>query len=153
MVVSRSDERYLVLAGHDIAVAADVRITGLGNTDDVVINGHAYALNRQSGEVIWKTVIDNQAFNLNQPDSVPILLFASRTVLTTPRGFDPASREFHILVLDKRNGRELYKSTEPSSVNAFQIDPDPKDKTIDINFYVWKLRLKFTDDPLEKPKN
>ncbi len=96
----------------------------------LMVNGPIYALDRYSGQVRWKKEVPYQVLLADQFDESPLLVFASvqtQWVQLNPQAANqaPFARAVAaVLVLDKRDGKEVFKD-EPSQRAQFhtlQVD-------------------------------
>ena len=145
--VRRSPERYFLMTH---ARDPKFSIQGL-RPDNPLVNGNVYGFDRKTGNKIWKTKIEHQAFAQSQPDDLPVLIFCSNAFPTTRRSGFSRGLQFNINVLDSRNGRVIYENRMNQPSGSFRLKVDPDEKTITITFSRSEVSLAITDKPLDPP--
>ncbi|MCH7685397.1 MAG: PQQ-binding-like beta-propeller repeat protein [Planctomycetes bacterium] len=115
------------------------------------MNGNVYGFDRNTGNKIWATKIEHQAFDHSQPGDLPVLIFCSNAYPTTRRGGFSRGLQFNINILDSRNGRVIYENRMNEPSGSFRLKVDPDEKTIKITFPRSVISLATTDKPLDPP--
>jgi hypothetical protein len=108
------------------------------------IDGHVYAFDRMTGELLWRTEKDkpitNQSIILDQPAELPVLVFASYSY---KRFGGPAPAMHNILCLDKRTGKLLYDKEEPNPIYGLSLRGDRAEDSVTIDTSQQRIKLKF----------
>lgn len=149
LIVQRWQDRYLVIAGSSSPEQGAVRALGF-SSDHQPIAGMVAALNRDTGDVIWETPIndpatDPTAFDVHQPAGWPVLLFAGQLWVPPPPGAvaQPA-RRLTVTFIDKRTGKREYFTEQTSAVSLYFVDLDTERNRLTANFMNWALNLHYT---------
>ena len=122
------------------------RIVGLMGINQVNrhVNGHVYAFDRTTGEK-WSKLVRQQAFQLSQPEDLPVLIFSSRIRRMSRTRPTTTSFLTSILVLDARNGQTVYSHSGRESNVQYGLATDPDEQKIEISFLGWKVSLRATN--------
>jgi outer membrane protein assembly factor BamB len=152
-VVRRSKDRYVLVTYSPISRAAAMQASVL-NYYDQLVNGYAYGFDRKTGKRIWTTLVENQAMDLDQPESLPVLIFACRRyepVNGGGRGI--VTRRYQrlaVTILDTRNGRMVLDYSGIENASQFQLKIDPASRKIGVQFSQLQVELAMADEPLDK---
>lgn len=145
--VVRSSDRYVAIINRPFrGNNQQVFFTPInGGADNPIVNGTVYGFDRQSGEKLWATPVENQAFSLRQPSELPLLIFACRVQRRMGQVY---SNECDLLCIDKRNGRIVYnQNIKNEQVNGIDIEGDPVAGTVDVKLTQSVVRLTMTSEP------
>ncbi|MGH7201077.1 MAG: PQQ-binding-like beta-propeller repeat protein, partial [Planctomycetaceae bacterium] len=148
LTVLRARERYVVLTRVPHRQPNLVNQASFG-VESRLVNGPAYALDRETGEILWSTRVENQGIDLNQPPNLPVLIFTIRHYPQFPAG--RVAQQYSLLVLDARTGREIHDENSTQSMQNFDVLTDRGGESIQLDFYSFSVRLTTTDDPLPEP--
>ncbi len=150
IIVLRSNQHYTLLT-ESTGGNNNVRAIGVGFNNPIV-NGFAYGFDRVEGKELWRRKIERQSIEPNQPLNLPTLVFTVRTY-TLFRGGRPFNRnEYHLAILDKRNGRMIHTNRGTRAVAPFQVVVDPQQNNINVKFPQAVVEMKLTDRPLPEPE-
>jgi len=151
--VRRSKTRYVLITNSPGSRNAGRVNANVLNSYDQLVNGYAYGFDRKTGKKVWTTFVENQAVSLDQPDSLPVLVFACRRYeALNGRRVGVRTQKLAVTVVDTRNGRLLltYSGTVRSS-SPYQLNVDPTARKIELRFSGWRANLAMVDKPLDPP--
>ena len=123
---------------------------GFGNP---VINGLLHGFDRQTGELVYSTPVENRSLTFNQPADLPVLVFASqiyRTAAMRNTG-EAAMPRAAILCIDKRTGRVVYDEQSAGPITTIELLGDPDQHQVTLKTIRAAVRMTFTDDPWPPP--
>ncbi len=146
MTVMRSSEHYVVLTNTPMNNQNIIRVNPLVFNNPIV-NGSAYGFDRATGRKLWSTVIERQAIEMNQPKNLPVLVFVCRLYQLVKAGNRTQRYSHSILILDKRNGRVLFRDAKPPSISKVQVLSRQADQQVVVEFDRASVTLIFTDEP------
>jgi len=114
-----------------------------------VINGFVYAFDLKSGNSLWPgpAIVRNRGIVMQQPQDIPILVFAEQQIGRDPAG---GASLLRVLCLDRRTGQTVYRNdglTEAPSARfrvRGQADSHP---SVAIEMAGGKIELAMTDRP------
>lgn len=151
-IVRRSKDRYvLVTYSPRRRNAAAVQASAV-NYYSPLVNGYVYGFDRKSRKKIWTTFVGNQSIELDQPESMPVLIFAARRYETANGRFPTRRRpRLAVTILDIRNGRLLLDYSRIENATPYRLKIDPATRTIDVRFYETNITLTMADQPLPGP--
>ncbi|MFG0332835.1 MAG: hypothetical protein ACF8TS_05675, partial [Maioricimonas sp. JB049] len=109
------------------------------STPSIHVNGHVFAVDRNSGQVIWTQEIENQNLLMSHFDAMPILLF---TAVTHRQQRNVVFQEMRLLAVDKPTGRVLMDWTRPISNGGLnQVELNLRERFVELRSYSERLRL------------
>ncbi|MFG0297704.1 MAG: PQQ-binding-like beta-propeller repeat protein, partial [Maioricimonas sp. JB045] len=109
------------------------------STPSIHVNGHVVALDRHSGQLIWKQEVENQNLLMSHFDTMPILLF---TAVTHKQQRNVVFQEMRLLAIDKPTGRILMDWQRPISNGGLnQVELNLRDRYVELRSYSERLRL------------
>lgn len=149
-VVQRSRDQYILMTHTPPKAANGAQVVAL-NYNNPLVNGFVYGFDRKSGKKIWGTYVANQAFDVDQPAGLPILVFTARTYRPFQGGRAINRNQYSVAVIDKRNGRNIYSESSGTSLSQFEVTADVKSQKIAVQFYNATLDLSVTKEPLADP--
>ena len=151
IVVCRSSDQYVLLTNTSPKDKNVRRMPQLMSTNPVV-NGHAYAFDRRTGQNLWpRTRVEQQAIELNQPQELPILVFACRSYRRVNKGGVPRNQiGYSVLILDRRNGQVVFEDAQAPPTSRFTVQPAADKRKIEVDFGRTRIALTFTDQPVTK---
>ncbi len=142
--VLRSAEQYLLITNRprkpDPNISSVNAISG-----GVVINGRAYGFDRKTGRRTWARDILSQGLLLDQPDDVPILVFACHQYRRTAG--NRRTYYLSVLCLDRRNGRIVHQQDAPGTIGYYEVKGDAESSTVQVDLARTVLMLRLTDEP------
>ncbi len=147
--VLRSPDQYLLITHRQQMTSGTTRRTYMHPTSSVRIGrGRVYAFDR-TGKEMWPepVLVENQFLSLNQPSSLPVLVFACM-VQEPQTGNVRTQPKTAILCLDKRTGRVICKREFADRTSIFQVSGDPDKRTVEIRIQKNLLTMTFTDHPV-----
>ena len=115
------------------------------------INGHVYLIDRQTGQPRWDAPAEIYGYclPLDQAADSPALVLLQNTQTkispNSPRRADKAD----LLILDKRDGRELFAKEGLRRVPSYAVEADPENQTVSVKTNVNEFLMTFTDEPIE----
>ncbi len=147
ITVRRSRDRYVLLSYHPES-NQNIRRAVPIDYNNPLVNGHAYGFDRRTGRKVWTTLIQQQAFDLNQPDNLPILVFTVRHYqrLQQAKRLLRPSNQYAVAILDKRNGQIIFEHQRPQTMAPFELKADREKQTIDVNFLQMGVTITFGND-------
>lgn len=109
------------------------------STPSIHVNGHVVALDRHSGQLVWKQEVENQNLLMSHFDTMPILLF---TAVTHKQQRNVVFQEMRLLAIDKPTGRILMDWQRPISNGGLnQVELNLRDRYVELRSYSERLRL------------
>ncbi len=154
LAVQRQDDRDIVFVGHSSKVQNGIRVLpfDMPNGNNTPFDGQVCAVSRVDGRLNWATPVEQAIFDRTQPARLPVLLLATRQYDQARAAQNPFGNRPRLLacVLDKRTGRELYKTEENAPNNAPRLEPDPDNRRVVANFHDWQLELTFPEPKPDK---
>lgn len=150
IIVLRDESFYVLMTQQPDNGRNNVRAVAIGMNNPLV-NGHVYGFDRTDGRLIWSRAMQQQAFDLSQPNSLPVLIFTVRTyqLFRQGRSFNP--NQFSLLMIDKRNGQLVFERSGSESLAPYELDTNPAEGTIEIRFHQSQVGIKVGEEPLESP--
>lgn len=116
-----------------------------GTLYEPIVAGHVAVID-ENGTLMGKPVkIENQHLVLNQPNRLPVLIFACQIYERQPNG--SGRHTASVLGIDKRTGRVICREQFPKPTNTFAIEGDPETSQVRIVMKDHELSLQFTSDP------
>jgi outer membrane protein assembly factor BamB len=107
------------------------------------VGGRITAFNLRDGKVAWtNSRIPSQNLVLDFLADSPVLIFAGRQLV---RNGEFGHWSFNLLVLDKRTGHEVLKTTDPSASNFKTLEVNMAEKYIELRSFNQRLRLMAAD--------
>lgn len=160
LAVQKYGDRYVVFAGGSVDKRLQPPIfipkLGLSNEENSVVDGFAFAIDRNNASIVWSVPIKQMAYDTFQPTNIPVMVLGARQ-----NEIDrPGQQHVSVLILDKRNGKVVFE--EPRNLSpvrdsfggggrGVQFDPRIDDEKLIIDFYNWNVALTFPDET--KPAN
>ena len=146
----RSGDQYFLLTNSAHAAGNPPSMQPMpGGAHKPIYRGRLYALDRQ-GKPTWPApaLIKNQFLMNNQPDRLPVVLFA---VQRYEQKKGRVRFKATVLCIDKRDGRIAYKSVMKNPSGVLQVTADDRTKTVELAFQRRTTTLQFTDKPIPPP--
>ena len=131
LYVMRSPDQFVAMISGPLATR-DTVFPVPGGYQCPLVHGTAFGFDRAKGERVWATPIDNLSLDLTQPEYLPILAFAVRTLPPADASNQARRYSSHVFCLDRRSGAVLIDEQSDGSINRMQIAPDLDAKTIEI---------------------
>ncbi|MGD9646797.1 MAG: PQQ-binding-like beta-propeller repeat protein [Pirellulales bacterium] len=118
-----------------------------------LLNGLAYGFDLASGEKLWHVPIEKQSLTLDQPQELPVLVFAARVYeRPTPQNSNNREPYTTLLCIDKRTGKVLHQERVKSHLGMYELISEPANQTVELKLPQHSLRMKFTDKPEPPPE-
>lgn len=156
LAVQDYDDRYIVVAGVS-PKKTDLRTVttldfGPSNDSSFTVDGHAFAIRKTDGQILWSVPVEQSAFDFSQPSKYPVLVLASRHSEVDPLGAFSRMPRLSTLILDKRTGAKVDERQETlMAINRGpQLIPLPDEKKLIVDYQAWSLELSFPGEA--KPK-
>ena len=103
------------------------------------VGGRITAFNLRDGKVAWtNSHVPAQNLVLDFLADSPVLIFAGRQLV---RSGEFGHWSFNLLVLDKRTGHQVLKTTDPSASNFKTLEVNMAEKYIELRSFNQRLRL------------
>ena len=146
----RSPEQYLVVV--NTQGGSRNAYYGIHGAPGVQIGrAKVYGFDRQ-GNPLWRrpVTIEDQFLLTNQPDRLPVLLFACTKLerKATSIAQKAMVRKLSVVGVDKRTGRIIRPKEAPDATTSLRLVGDPETKKVNLQFQREVLTMKFTDQPL-----
>ncbi|HET6324229.1 MAG TPA: PQQ-binding-like beta-propeller repeat protein, partial [Planctomycetaceae bacterium] len=107
------------------------------------VGGRITAFNLRDGKVAWtNSHVPAQNLVLDFLADSPVLIFAGRQLV---RSGEFGHWSFNLLVLDKRTGHQVLKTTDPSASNFKTVEVNMAEKYIELRSFNQRLRLTAAD--------
>ncbi len=150
ILVLRSADQYLLMTSEPVKqAAADLRIEAApGGYHAPLVNGRLYALDRGTGQPMWPTpaVVSQFGLPLDQPRESPFALFLRH--ITTTGGRTPRATRTSVVVLDKRDGREVFHRDDiPTTTGAYALLAEPYNQSVTLLLPGKAYTMDLTDQP------
>ncbi len=146
----RSSDQYLLVTNSPVKQETDLTYNPApGGLNDPMINGRVYALDRETGGLRWPqpVVVQQQGLVLTQPCELPLLFFLSHRTKATPSSQHETKSV--VQVIDKRNGRDVFKKDDlPLVVQNFSLSGDHDSNTVTLALTGNTFTFQLTDQPL-----
>jgi hypothetical protein len=149
LAVQDYGDRFVVVAGVSTK-KTDLRTVttldfGPSNDSSFTVDGHAFAIRKMDGQLLWSVAIEQTAFDYSQPAKYPVLVLASRHSEIDPLGAFSRMPRLATLILDKRTGAKVYESQETlMAINRSpQLIPLPDEQKLIVDYQAWSLELSF----------
>jgi outer membrane protein assembly factor BamB len=124
---------------------------GFGNP---VINGLVHGFDRQSGQLVYSTPVENRSLTFNQPADLPVLVFASQIYRSSAlhnNSGEAAMPRAAVLCIDKRTGQVVYNEQSAGPITTVELQGDPDQHQMTLKTIRTAVRLTFTDQPWPPP--
>ncbi|MBW3600463.1 MAG: PQQ-binding-like beta-propeller repeat protein, partial [Planctomycetes bacterium] len=144
-----SADRFLLFTNTTYRENSDTAYQPPSISDAPLVNGYAYAFDRESGEPLWPSpaYLEQYGLPLDQPTETPVVLLMRRE---SEQG-QSRRNQLAVLCLDRRDGTLLFESTDTASSGTgndkYTLEADPGNKTVILTLPVGAVSLKFTDEP------
>jgi outer membrane protein assembly factor BamB len=149
-LVVRSRDRYVLLTHSPPKQANGVQVVAV-DYNNPLVSGYVYGFDRKTGRKLWTTRVEDQAFDVNQPAGLPVLVFTARTYRPFQRVPAFNRQQYSLAVIDKRNGRSVFSETGVQSLSQFEVTADLAAKKMAVNFSRSSIHLRMTNEPLAEP--
>ncbi|MBX9788019.1 MAG: PQQ-binding-like beta-propeller repeat protein [Pirellulales bacterium] len=117
-----------------------------------LLNGLAYGFDLKTGEKLWQTAIEKQSLTLDQPQELPVLVFAARVYeRPTPQNANNREPYTTLLCVDKRTGKVLHQERVKSHLGMYELVSEPANATVELKLPQHSVRMKFTAEPEPPP--
>jgi len=148
--VVESDDQFLLVVYRDINPKPHFRSIPYDNSE-TLLRGEIYAIDYETGEMAWDSpalVHDNYLLENFQSSGLPVIALVAR--LHRPDARTPQMNSaLEVLILDKRDGRVLFRKEFSELSVTFSLSGDPSDKTIQLQLAALEVMLQF--DPNQPP--
>jgi hypothetical protein len=151
--VGRYPDQYVVVTSGPFTPAPNTSIDVFPSDPTTQrINGRVYALDRQTGKLLWPApaLVENFGLPLDQPAISPVLIFLRNVTRTsnnrarTQRG----SQRAEILCIDRRDGTAVLAKGELPPSRWYEATADPEKHTVTVRLQNSStFQLEFTDQP------
>jgi outer membrane protein assembly factor BamB len=118
--------------------------------DQAIVHGHVYGFDRATGEQVWSAKVENQGLIPDQPDHLPVLVFACSQGRRDAQNANSQVAVGVLLCLDKRTGRVLHQEEFPPTVafNNYELEGRPDAPVVELRLPSATLNLTFTGESL-----
>ncbi|MEW4565675.1 PQQ-binding-like beta-propeller repeat protein [Bremerella sp. JC770] len=145
--VVESADQFLLAVYRDINPRPHFRSIPYDNSE-TLLRGEIYALDSESGELVWDSpalVHDNYLLEDFQSSGLPVIALVAR--LHRPDARTPQMNSaLEVLLLDKRDGRVLFRQEFSELSVTFSLSGNPSDKSIQLQLAALEVNLKFDPD-------
>ncbi len=115
---------------------------GYGNP---LINGFVHIFDRQTGQKVASTRVEQHGLLLSQPSDLPVFAFA--TTVYDPINGRGRNQQTSLLFLDKRSGRVVYEGGIPNPIPDVDLIGDPERNQVALKTPYTTVTLTFTGQP------
>lgn len=111
------------------------------------VKGTLHALDRRSGDIVWKRLLDDTTIPLDQSRGAPIFVLNFRTLApgikepSNPPA--PGQTEGVLRVLDRRSGLDLYNEQSANLAPDFTVEINLENHSLDIHGVTERLRFEY----------
>ncbi len=153
LYVLASHDTYMVVASSRNSDSSSSRLRLYGSIGTELcpeINGHIYAIDRETGKARWPIPAEVREYNLplDQATEAPTLVFFRHTQSQTSSNSPRTTFHAALLCMDKRDGRQLLANDSLAMVRSYGVQADPTAQTVSIRTNSKNFLLKFTDQPV-----
>ena len=145
--VVESEDQFLLAVYRDINPRPHFRSIPYDNSE-TLLRGEIYAFDTETGEMAWENpalVHDNYLLEDFQSSGLPVIALVAR--LHRPDARTPQMNSaLEVLLLDKRDGRVLFRQEFSELSVTFSLSGDPSDKSIQLQLAALEVNLKFDPD-------
>jgi hypothetical protein len=115
-----------------------------------MVDGYMYAFDTTTGKPMWKgpASVHKYCMPLDQPVESPVLALM-RHVSVPSENSSRRTMTATLLCIDKRDGREILKKEDLSTVQTFEMVARPSDATVFISLNAGSFTLKLTDEAID----
>jgi hypothetical protein len=147
-----SQDRFLLFTNATYRENGEVTYQPPAIPDAPLVNGYAYAFDRESGEPLWPSpaYLEQYGVPLDQPTETPVVLLMRREMQS---GANQARRnQLSILCLDRRDGSLIFERTDGAVQSGtgndkYILEADPSSNSVNLMLPTGGVSLKFTDEP------
>ncbi len=153
LFVRRSENRLIVIVDSGIRnpAGAELEEDGEhGGTFGVVVYGHVFGLNEQSGDVLWRRAVNGQVMAPSLAKDVPLLVFAGEVRSPNSERLRSFARSLPVLCIDTRDGQVLYRQVDEHrtdgrkpNTSRFQLEAGDKANEIVLDLSGKRIEFKF----------
>ena len=109
-----------------------------GFRSTLTVGGEVLAFDAHEGKLLWQRTVSPHSLVLDSVHDSPMLTFVWRTLVN--------NKEFghwsvHILVIDKRTGRQILSTADLSASNFRTLELNMAERYIELRSYNQRLRL------------
>ncbi len=109
-----------------------------GFRSSLTVGGKIFAFDTREGKLLWQQDVSPHSLVLDSVHDSPMLTFVWRTLVS--------NREFghwsvHILVIDKRTGRQVLSTSDLSASNFRTLELNMAERYIELRSYNQRVRL------------
>lgn len=142
-----SEDQFLVAVYRDIDPRPHFRSIPYDNNERL-LRGEVYALESETGKMLWDTpalIHDNYLLEDFQSSGLPVIALVAR--LHRPNARTPQDNSaLEALIVDKRDGRVLFRREFREWSATFSLSGDPNKKTLQLELAELEIDLKFDPD-------
>ncbi len=154
LYVLASQALYMVIASskNPDSSSSRLRLYGsIGTEQCPEINGHIYAIDRQSGQPLWPMPAEIREYNLplDQAAEAPTLVFFRHTQTQASADSPRTTFQAAVLCIDKRDGRGLLANDGLAMIRSYGVEANPDNQTVSIKTNSKNFLLKFTDQKVD----
>ncbi len=146
--IVESDDQFLLAVYREITSRPQFRSIPYDQSE-TLLRGEIYAFDTNTGEMTWETpalVHDNYLLETFQSSGLPAIALVAR--LHRPDARTPQMNSaLEVLLLDKRDGRTLFRQEFGELSGTFSLTGDPSEKSLRLQ--LTELEIKLTFDPDE----
>jgi hypothetical protein len=110
------------------------------------VNGTLHALDRRTGELVWKRKLRDAVFPLDQPREAPCLVlnyWQYRVAAGQPADAPPVVHGV-LRCLDKRSGQDVYYESRPDLHVYYALETNLEQKWVELRLATHSVRLDFS---------
>ncbi len=154
LYVLPGNDSYTVIASGERPPSSEARIGIYGTIGSDLcpeINGDIYTIDTATGKPLWDEParIFEHYMPLDQPAQGPTLFFIQNVRRPMPNVPNRSEYKASIIVLDKRNGRQLFAEQDLDRLLSYQIEANPEQQQMVLQTNTDQFIFTFTDQPAE----
>lgn len=147
-----SDDQFLLAVYRDINPRPHFRSIPYDNSE-TLLRGEVYAIETETGKMLWNQpalVHDNYLLETFQSSGLPVVAMVAR--LHRPDARTPQMNSaLEVLLLDKRDGRVLFRQEFSELSVTFALTGNPSDLSVQVELAALEVNLKFDPDQPNVP--
>jgi outer membrane protein assembly factor BamB len=149
VVVSRDPDRWYVAFSERTAQQAALRLNQSRQGYRVpIVTGPLYAIDQATGQVQWQVRLDREAWPVDQPKSLPVLVQAYQSFAGAGQPFANQPVTEGVLHLrDKRTGRDVLRRNDLGRLTYLSAWGDPDRGMVEVYLQNESLRLRYHPAP------
>lgn len=119
----------------------------------IPVDGLVRAFDRQSGQPLWKTQVDDQAIEHMPPYNSPVIVFNKRRQPGQGVGGFIENNPFRVKLLDTRTGDVVFQHNQLQNVSPWSLRIQPEKRTLAVTFFEGAIEVEAPKEPKDNPRS